>query len=157
MALDDDPRVAAILGNLRTIVSVSGAHRGTPLANFFSTIYGKNLLYLITLLVFVGLWRHPIEILGALIRGLGRLNNLLGWDETLLHQLTNQLLRDFNPTVEAEVRAVDAITGQALSWPLTEETSDGVVPTLSQIWGELRGVAQADHLDVVGALSARSV
>ena len=33
---------------------------------------------------------------------------------------------------------------------VTESTSDGVVPTLSQIWGEFRGVVRADHLDVLG-------
>jgi triacylglycerol lipase len=28
--------------------------------------------------------------------------------------------------------------------------SDGLVPTLSQVWGEVLYFAQADHLDVVG-------
>ena len=233
-----DELQARALHNLRTIVSVSGAHRGTPLANFFSTLYGKNLLYLVTLLIIVGLWRKPIVVLGSLIGLLGKLNDLLGLDETLMVQLTNQLLRDFNPQVEAEVRqflrsiledqgvilqltpegmdlfnavtpdnpglryvsyataapppsrvikeislrhaltplnkvlygllwtitsrahsgypyhepiaSQDMITRRPLPFVITEKTSDGVVPTLSQIWGEFRGVVRADHLDVVG-------
>ncbi len=229
---------ARVQRNLRTVVSVCGAHYGTPLANFFGTLYGKNLLYFITLLVIVGLWRRPIVVLGSMLGLLGRMNNLLGLDETLLHQLTNQLLRDFTPTAEAEVRqflrsvledqgvimqltpegmdlfnattpdnpavryvsyataapppshvvrdiklrhaltplnrilysalwtatsrahagypyhapvrAEDAITRRPLPFAITERTSDGVVPTLSQIWGELRGIVSADHLDVIG-------
>src|SRR5438128_1464586 len=42
---------------LKTVVTISAPHRGTPLANFFTTIYGKNLLYFVTLLIIVGLWR----------------------------------------------------------------------------------------------------
>jgi triacylglycerol esterase/lipase EstA (alpha/beta hydrolase family) len=234
-----DERAHRVLENLRTIASISGAHYGTPLANFFTTIYGKNLLYLITLLVIVGLWRRPIVMLGSLLRALGKINDLLGLDETLLHQVTNQLLRDFNPTVQSEVRQflrsvlddqgvmvqltpegmdlfnattldrpgvryvswataappptevikritlrhaltplnkvlysllwtltsrvhagyryheaalkpVDASTGRALPFSLSERTSDGVVPTMSQVWGELRGIVCADHLDVIG-------
>jgi hypothetical protein len=37
-----------------------------------------------------------------------------------------------------------------LPFTITDTTSDGVVPTLSQIWGEFRGVVRADHLDVIG-------
>lgn len=224
--------------NLRTIVSVSGPHHGTPLANFFSTLYGKNLLYLVTLLIIVGLWRKPIVMLGSVMGILGKINDLLGLDETLMHQLTNQLLKDFNPGVEAEVRqflrsiledqgvilqltpegmdlfntttpddpklryvsyataapppskliqtlslrhaltplnkvlysllwtltsrahagypyhppieSQDTITRRPLPFNITEKSSDGVVPTLSQLHGEFRGIIRADHLDVVG-------
>lgn len=228
----------ALVGNLRVIVSMAGAHHGTPLANFFSTLYGKNLLYLVTLLIIVGLWRRPITMLGGLLGAMGKLNNLLGLDETLIHQLTNQLLKDFNPQAEAEVRAflrsiledqgsiiqltpesmdlfnattpnhpdvryisyataapppaevikkisvrhaltplnkvlysllwtltsrakagypyhspvpaIDLFNERPLPFALNERTSDGVVPTLSQIWGEFRGVVRADHLDIIG-------
>jgi pimeloyl-ACP methyl ester carboxylesterase len=227
-----------VIANLRTIVSIAGAHYGTPLANFFTTVYGKNLLYLVTLLIIVGLWRRPIIAIGSLMGVLGKINNLLGLDETIVHQLTNQLLKDFTPTARDEVRAflrsvledqgviiqltpegmdlfnaavqddpdvryvsyataapaptkiiknitlrhaltplnkvlysllwtltsrshagypyhppiapTDVITGRPLPFPISERTSDGVVPTLSQIWGEFRGVVRADHLDVLG-------
>ncbi|HEY3451061.1 MAG TPA: hypothetical protein VGK67_32185 [Myxococcales bacterium] len=38
----------------------------------------------------------------------------------------------------------------ALGRPCTPDLNDGMVPTLSQLWGELIHVAQADHLDLVG-------
>lgn len=224
--------------NVETIISISGPHHGTPLANFFTTLYGKNLLYLVSLLVIVGLWRRPITLLGGMIGMLGKVNSMLGLDETIIHQVTNDLLKDFNPAAQAEVRqflrsiledqgamvqitpegmdlfnattqdhpeiryvsyatsspppmevirkiklrhaltplnkvlygllwtltsrshagypyhppidGADAITGRELPFTVTESSSDGVVPTLSQIWGEFRGIVRADHLDVIG-------
>lgn len=224
--------------NLKTVVSVSGPHYGTPLANFFTTMYGKNLLYVVTLLIIVGLWRRPITLLGGFMSAVGKVNDLLGLDETLVRQITNELLRDFNPAAQAEVRQFlrsiledqgaiiqatpegmdifnattpdnpnvryvsyataapppvevikririkhlltplnkvlygllwtltarphagypyhpairsdELITRRPLPFTITDTTSDGVVPTLSQIWGEFRGVVRADHLDVIG-------
>jgi triacylglycerol esterase/lipase EstA (alpha/beta hydrolase family) len=223
---------------LQSIVSIAAPHYGTPVANFFITLYGKNLLYLVTLLIIVGLWRRPVSLLGGLLGMVTKVNNLLGLDETLIQQITNQLLTDFNPSVEAEVRqflrsiledqgsmiqltpegmdlfntttvdnpdvryvsyataapppkevikkirlrhaltplnkilygllwtlasrahagypyhapieSIDMIRKRPLPFVITESTSDGVVPTLSQIWGEFRGVVRADHLDVIG-------
>lgn len=236
--LDLDKYIPALHQNLKTVVSISGPHYGSPLANFFTTLYGKNLLYLVSLLVIVGLWRRPITLLGGVMGLLGKVNDVLGLDETLIHQVTNDLLKDFNPAAEAEVRQFlrsiledqgamvqitpegmdlfnattpdnstiryvsyataappplhvirkiklrhaltplnkvlygllwtltsrshagypyhppiageDAITGRPLPFTVTESTSDGVVPTLSQIWGEFRGIVRADHLDVIG-------
>jgi hypothetical protein len=37
-----------------------------------------------------------------------------------------------------------------LPFSLDRSTNDGVVPALSQLWGHVRGIAIADHLDVVG-------
>ena len=237
-SIDLDKHMGAFRENTSTIVSVCGPHYGTPLANFFTTLYGKNLLYLVSLLVIVGLWRRPVTLLGGVIGVLGKVNSMLGLDETLIHQVTNDLLKDFNPAAQAEVRqflrsiledqgamiqltpegmdlfnattpdnpniryvsyataapppleviktirlrhaltplnrvlygllwtltsrshagypyhapidAHDVITDRPLPFTLTESTSDGVVPTLSQIWGEFRGVIRADHLDIIG-------
>ncbi len=236
--LDLDKYIGPLHRNLRTVVSMSGVHYGSPLANFFTTLYGKNLLYLVSLLVIVGLWRRPITLLGGVMGMLGKVNDVLGLDETLITQVTNDLLKDFNPAAQAEVRQFlrsiledqgamiqltpegmdlfnattpdnpnvryvsyataappplhvirkiklrhaltplnkvlygllwtltsrshagypyhppiageDLISGRPLPFALTESTSDGVVPTLSQIWGEFRGIVRADHLDVIG-------
>lgn len=236
--LDFDKHIPALHRNLRTVISISGPHYGSPLANFFTTLYGKNLLYLVSLLVIVGLWRRPINLLGGVMSVLGKVNDVLGLDETIIHQITNDLLRDFNPAAQAEVRhflrsiledqgamvqvtpegmdlfnattpdnpdvryvsyataappplhvirkiklrhaltplnkvlygllwtltsrshagypyhppiaGTDIMTGRPLPFNVTESTSDGVVPTLSQIWGEFRGIVRADHLDVIG-------
>ncbi len=223
---------------LRTVVCVASPHHGTPLANFFTTIYGKQLLYFITLLVFVGLWRRPISAAAGLL-GLGyRVADFVGLNETMMKQLTNQLLKDFTKEREGEVReflnsvltdvslmiqltpesmdvlhasieprpgvrivsygtvapkplltlkraklsdlltplgtvlyttlwtlasdapagysyhppfnAKNLATGEPLEFELDHESSDGVVPSLSQVHGEFRGFLKADHLDVIG-------
>ena len=233
---------AKLRGKLRTVVCVSSPHYGTPLANFFTTIYGKQLLYFVTLIVFVGLWRRPISAAAGVL-GLGyRVADFIGLKETMMKQLTNQLLRDFTPERQREVRdflnsiledvslmiqltpesmdvlngsieplegvrvvsygtvappplttllkrtklrelltplgtvlystlwtltaqvtsgctyhprtdafeAKDLTTGRPLGFELEPTSSDGVVPSLSQIHGEFRGFVKADHLDVVG-------
>ncbi len=236
--LDMGESSAALHKNLKTLVSISGPHYGTPLANFFTTFYGKNLLYMVTLLVIVGLRRRPITFLGGLVSLVGKINDLLGLDDTLIQQVTNELLKDFNPAAEAEtrqflrsivedqgamiqitpegmdvfnaavldspdiryvsyataappptevikriklrhvltplnkvlysvlwtltsmahsgypyhppIRPEELTTRRPIPFTITESTSDGVVPTLSQIWGEFRGIVRADHLDVIG-------
>jgi hypothetical protein len=39
---------------------------------------------------------------------------------------------------------------EQLPFPVDARTNDGVVPTLSQLWGRLGNVVLGDHLDVVG-------
>ncbi len=236
--LDLAKHIDAFRRNAKAVVSISGPHYGSPVANFFTTLYGKNLLYLVSLLVIVGLWRRPITLIGGAMSLLGKVNDFFGLDETMINQVTNDLLKDFNPAAQAEVRqflrsiledqgamvqitpegmdlfnattpdhpdvhyvsyatasppplqvirkiklrhaltplnkvlygllwtltsrshagypyhppieAIDAISGRPLPFTVTESTSDGVVPTLSQIWGEFRGIVRADHLDVIG-------
>jgi len=38
----------------------------------------------------------------------------------------------------------------ASSVPVSERTNDGIVPTLSMLWGELVWCGEGDHLDVLG-------
>lgn len=111
---------------LRTVVTISAPHYGTPLANFFATLYGKKLLYFITLLVFVGLWRRPVSAAAGLL-GLGfRVSDLLGLNESMLRQITNGLLRDFTQEREREVREfLESILGDvSLMVQLTPESMD---------------------------------
>lgn len=49
-----------------------------------------------------------------------------------------------------QLASVDAGLGRSA----TGQDSDGVVPSLSQVWGRVLHVAQADHLDVVGQYGA---
>lgn len=49
-----------------------------------------------------------------------------------------------------QLAAADAGLGR----PMAGQDSDGVVPSLSQIWGRVLHVASADHLDVVGQYGA---
>jgi len=52
-----------------------------------------------------------------------------------------------SPALSSAQAAALAIDGAALP---TRSDSDGLVPTLSQVWGRVLYFAQADHLDVVG-------
>jgi pimeloyl-ACP methyl ester carboxylesterase len=122
---------------IRTVVCLATPHYGTPLANFFTTIYGKKLLYFITLLVFVGLWRRPVAFAGNIL-GLGyRLYDLLGLSETLLLQITNQLLRDFTPERQREVREfLDSILKDvSLMIQLTPESMHVINATIHPVPG----------------------
>lgn len=117
---------AKLRERLRTVVSLSSPHYGTPLANFFTTLYGKKLLYFITLVVFVGLWRRPIALAGGAL-GLGyKAYELLGLNESLLRQITNQLLRNFTRERESEVRVyLDSILNDvSLMVQLSPESMD---------------------------------
>ena len=46
--------------------------------------------------------------------------------------------------------AAQRLLDRGLGFKATPGTSDGIVPTLSQVYGRLLHVARADHLDVVG-------
>ena len=69
----------------------------------------------------------------------------------LLHRLARErddaLRRQFS---EAQLAALD----QGLGREARGDDSDGVVPLLSQVWGQVVHVARADHLDVVGQYGA---
>lgn len=120
---------------LRTVVSLASPHYGTPLANFFTTLYGKKLLYFITLLVFAGLWRPPITAAAGLL-GLGfKVTDVLGLNEGMLRQITNQLLRDFTPERESEVRGFleSILTDVSLMVQLTPESMDVLNPAIEPL------------------------
>ncbi len=127
--LGHDEARRRLIGKLRTVVGIAAPHYGTPIANFFSTLYGKKLLYFITLLVFLGLKGLPVSALGGIggLLGLGfRAYDLLGLNETILRQMTNQLLRGFSPERDREVRAFldSVLTDVSLMVQLTPEAMD---------------------------------
>lgn len=70
----------------------------------------------------------------------------------LLHRLSREkddaLRQQLTPL---QLAAVDGGLGHAAG----ARDSDGVVPVLSQVWGQVLHVARADHLDVVGQYGAR--
>lgn len=66
----------------------------------------------------------------------------------VLHALTSQQHPRYpypKPT-----KTVQRLLDRRLGFKATSETSDGFVPTLSQLHGRVLHVARADHLDVVG-------
>lgn len=70
----------------------------------------------------------------------------------LLHRLSREkddaLRQQLTPL---QLAAVDGGLGRTAG----ADDSDGVVPVLSQVWGQVLHVAHADHLDVVGQYGAR--
>jgi triacylglycerol lipase len=128
---------ARLREQLATVVSIASPHYGTPLANFFTTLYGKKLLYFVTLVVFVGLWRRPVRVAAGLL-GLGfRVYDLLGLNESMLRQITNQLLRDFTPERERDVRGFlnSILDDVSLMMQLTPESMDIHGPAIEPLPG----------------------
>ncbi len=234
------PERLAWTKRIRTVVTMSTPHYGTPLAQFFTTVSGARLLYALSLLTFTTL-RYggpPLTVFSTLVAAIGSIDEALGIDIQLLDKTTDLLLRFvgeqgrndvrawldgisqdqggilqitpeamdiFNaaaessdairygsviaaappptpirfvarvrspyqalsatiyttlytvtgrehkiypspaPSVEAR-RVIDAGIGREIDG----SANDGIVPTLSQIWGELIWAGRGDHLDVVG-------
>lgn len=64
-----------------------------------------------------------------------------------LHRRTADVPGTWDPGADAEtVRELARRFGS----PVARRDSDGVVPTLSQLWGQLLYAAEGDHLDVIG-------
>ena len=220
--------------SVRAVVTVATPHRGTPLALAFSSIFGEQLLKLLSVSTMYGLRAGRLPI--GLVLRLARVFRRRAAPATVLQQLWAQLLRDFSAdrrkAIEdffAQVGADRDLLGQitpagaeafeaatpdrpevrygcvltrahppglrsflragvdpyahathglfvalyrlasrtppervrvpqeriaALSRlyrrPVDRRTNDGMVPTLSQVRGELIRAAWADHHDVIG-------
>ena len=224
---------------VRSVTSIATPHFGTPMANFFTTLQGRQLLRALTLLATTDQGRTSIFLAAQLAARLASADDRLGLDRTLLDRLSEVLLRritldradpvwEFLREVAADQGALIQLTPEgmnlynaavtprpgvdyrcvvtaakppfafgalefarlsawrkttatvfaflhaltsrehshypypspaederariqvALPFALTEATNDGVVPTLSQIYGEPLLAVVADHLDVVG-------
>ncbi len=91
---------------VRTVVTVSAPHAGTPLASFFLGLFGGQILKLLSLFTMYVLrfGRLPLRAAFRLGHVLSRADEKLGFKATILDQLFEQLLGDFS----AERR--DAVT-----------------------------------------------
>jgi triacylglycerol lipase len=197
---------------VRSVVTVSTPHRGTPVASFFTGLLGQKLLQVLSLstIYVLRFGRLPVAMLLQLGSVLTRLDNL-GMNSALLDELFGKLLREFSIGRRRAVERLfqEVALDQALLLQLTPEAmdlfnalthnhsgvrygsvitralyrlaaqvprarraplapdqarrlrhaygtlpivkaNDGLVPTRSQVWGEVIHAAQADHLDVIG-------
>jgi len=237
--LPADVDVDALASRVRSVVTVSTPHRGTPTAAFFTGAFGQRLLQILSLSTIYSLryGKLPLGLLARMVGVFARIDDVLRLQKTVLDQLYDQLLSDFSddrrqalhdffhevgkdqalvpqltpdnmevfdasvadrpgvnygcvttmgrkPGIRTVLRAgVDPYaqlthglyaTLHSLSTrfprsrrpaldpsyriPLLRyypkhpdlQSSDGVVPTLSQLHGELVYGARADHLDVIG-------
>jgi triacylglycerol lipase len=230
--------VERLAARVRTVVTVSTPHHGTPIASFFTTLQGQRLMQLLSLsTIYVLNFGHlPLAALLWMGSFFVRLGGLVAGSE-LLDELFGKLLEDFTPARRRAVRKLlrDVVRDQALMLQLTPEAmevfnasvlqrpgirygavvgqaappslratlhagidpaaqvthalysglyrlieaapvrvspllapaqarvlrsayrampspaaNDGIVPTLSQAWGQVIHAAVADHLDVLG-------
>jgi triacylglycerol lipase len=67
---------------------------------------------------------------------------------TTLYQFASQRPKRY-PYARPSAEALDRLLA-GLAREVTDSDNDGIVPTLSMIWGELLWAGEADHLDVIG-------
>jgi pimeloyl-ACP methyl ester carboxylesterase len=83
---------------VRSVVTVSTPHAGTPLATFFMGLFGQKLLKLLSLFTVYVLrfGRLPLRVVFRFGHVLVRADDQLGFKPTLLDQIYDQLLGDFS-------------------------------------------------------------
>jgi hypothetical protein len=116
-----------LAARVQTVVTVSTPHHGTPLASFFTTLRGQQLLQLLSLnTIYVLSFGHlPLSALlwmGSLVVRFGDLVS----NSELLDELFGRLLEDFTVGRRRAVRALlrDVVRDQALMLQLTPEAME---------------------------------
>lgn len=227
-----------IAARTRTAITLSTPHYGSPLASVFTSLNGRYLLYVLTLMATSWPGRYGLYVASRLLSTVAGLDRFIGQEENILDAFAEKVLRRLRPqrgddlwrfiqeisedqgamvqltpesmdlfnaaspdrqsleyvsflsaspppnlrafmirprnlyqpfthaiyalsyTIASRVHrqypyptpddaAVKTIREQ-LPFPVDARTNDGVVPTLSQLWGRFGGVVLGDHLDVVG-------
>lgn len=107
VALETDRHVESIAARLRAVITLATPHRGTPLASYFSTLSGEKLLFALSLLtIYVLRFGHvPLRFVALLTRGLTRLDDLVGLENTVVDEMYDKLLSDFTPARRDVIRA----------------------------------------------------
>jgi len=124
----DVPGRDAILGDIRTAVSIASPHRGTPIAAFFTSVLGQRLLQLLSLSTVhaIRLGSIPMPallLLGGAVASTGALRFASGG---VLDQVYQQVLRDFDDDRQKELEAffAEAYRDQTLLVQLTPESME---------------------------------
>jgi len=119
--------VARLADRVRTVVTVSTPHHGTPLASFFTTLRGQQLLQLLSLnTLYVLTFGHlPLSALLWMGSLFVRFGDLVANSE-LLDELFGRLLEDFSVGRRRAVRVLlrDVVRDQALMLQLTPEAME---------------------------------
>ena len=112
---------------VRTVVTVSTPHYGTPVASFFTGLLGQKLLQVLSLsTIYLLRFGHlPIAVLLQLGALVARLDNL-GVNSALLDELFGKLLEDFSVGRRRAVQRLfhEVAQDQGLLVQLTPETMD---------------------------------
>ena len=99
-------RQLAWLDRLTSITSVNAPHYGTPLATFFATAKGQQLLYAVTALTVsaLKLGAPPLSLASALVASLGRTSDVLGLELALVDRATEQMARVLDDAASRDLR-----------------------------------------------------
>jgi len=119
--------VERLAARVRTVVTVSTPHHGTPIASFFTTLQGQKLMQLLSLSTIYVLHFGHLPIAALLWMGsfFVRFGGLVAGSE-LLDELFGKLLEDFTPARRRAVRKLlrDVVRDQALMLQLTPEAME---------------------------------
>ena len=119
--------VEGLAARVQSVVTIATPHHGTPLASFFTTLRGQQLLQLLSLLTIYTLHFGHLPLAGLLWMGsrFVRLGDLVA-DSEILDELFGRLLEDFTAARRRSVRAMlrDVVHDQALMLQLTPEAME---------------------------------
>jgi hypothetical protein len=132
---DLDPERHA--SRIRTVLMVSTPNHGTPVASFFTSLFGQKLLELLSLgtIYVLRFGRLPSSVLFRLGAIFARLDDLVGLRNSVVDQLYDQLLADFSPERRD---AVEQFLGEV-------RTDQGLLPQLTPEGMELFNAATRDR------------
>jgi hypothetical protein len=96
----------SFLARLSSITTINTPHYGTPLASFFATAKGQQLLYALSAITVtaLGLGAPPLAAASALVAALGRTGNLLGVELRLVDGVVEPLARALDDAAARELR-----------------------------------------------------
>jgi triacylglycerol lipase len=101
-----EDRELAWLPRLASVTSVNTPHYGTPLATFFATAKGQQLLYGVTALTVsaLKLGAPPLSVASALVAAIGRTGDVLGLELALIDKLTEPVARVLDDAASRDLR-----------------------------------------------------
>jgi triacylglycerol lipase len=89
-----------ISGRTRSAISLSTPHHGTPLANFFTSMNGRNMLYLLALLAGSTPGRYSLWVGSKLLSAAADLDKWIGQEENILDAVAENVLKNLTPDKE---------------------------------------------------------
>jgi hypothetical protein len=90
-----DRELARWIDRVRSIITINTPHYGTPLATFFATAKGQQLLFAVSALTVTALklGAPPLAAASALVAALGRTNQSVGVELRLIDNVTDAVMR----------------------------------------------------------------
>ena len=86
----ESDRLLGWIDRLRSVTSINTPHYGTPLATFFATAKGQQLLYAVSAITVTALklGAPPLAVASALVASLGRTRETMGFELALVDKVT---------------------------------------------------------------------